>query len=132
MDTDIRILIVEPEKSLATKMEHFLKTEISLGFQARIKIADDGEMAYNLAQEWQPHVVISEIMLANKNGWDIVSQLKKIFLPETLFIAVTGIGPQLNELASPLYGFNLFFDKPLGKKDYAKIIAAIKNLFRVS
>jgi DNA-binding response OmpR family regulator len=128
---ELRILIVEPNNDLAKEMATFLKRDLNSNFKVKIQFATDGNNAYALAREWRPQVLISEIVLTIINGWELIRKLRR-FLSETLFICVTGIGQQLNELVSKLYEINHYFDKPLTSADKDKIVAAIKDLFNIA
>ncbi|MGL4969604.1 MAG: response regulator, partial [Fusobacteriaceae bacterium] len=67
-----KILIVEDEKDLSLAIEKFLGEE---GF--RVVIAHDGESALDKFYEETPELVILDINLPKKNGWEICREIKR-------------------------------------------------------
>jgi CheY-like chemotaxis protein len=75
--------------------------------------ASDGEQAWALAQEHLPDLVILDVMMPGMSGWEVCRKIREdIALAHTAIIMLTGIGENLNELTSPLYGADSYIDKP--------------------
>ncbi|MFF2158158.1 response regulator transcription factor [Paenibacillus chitinolyticus] len=69
---DIRILLVDDEPHILQFLEFGLVNE---GFE--IKTAPDGLSATNLVREFQPHVVILDVMMPGMDGFEVCRLLKK-------------------------------------------------------
>jgi CheY-like chemotaxis protein len=79
----------------------------------RVLEASDGEQAWALAQEHLPDLVILDVMMPGMSGWEVCRKIREdIALAHTAIIMLTGIGENLNELTSPLYGADSYIDKP--------------------
>jgi DNA-binding response OmpR family regulator len=66
-----KILIVEDESTLRKTMGEFLTME---GFDA--VAASDGEMALDLAKKEKPDLIILDIILPKKDGFEVLDELK--------------------------------------------------------
>ncbi len=53
-----------------------------------VGIAEDGDSAYELAKKFRPDLIISDIMMPNRNGLELAESLTNI-LPDTKFIILT-------------------------------------------
>lgn len=53
-----------------------------------VGIAEDGDSAYELAKKLRPDLIISDIMMPNRNGLELAESLTNI-LPDTKFIILT-------------------------------------------
>jgi hypothetical protein len=53
------------------------------------------------------------VMMPGMSGWEVCRKIREdIALAHTAIIMLTGIGENLNELTSPLYGADSYIDKP--------------------
>lgn len=94
--------------------------------ESEIITATDGAKALELIREKRPDVVILDVMMPKKNGWEVcraVRQEKEI--ARTGIIMLTGIGASLNEMTSPLYGADEYLDKPF---NFSELIFKIKRM----
>lgn len=69
---DVRILLIDDEPPIREFLELGLRHE---GFQ--IAIAEDGLTGVNLAQKFNPHIVILDIMMPGMNGFEVCKLIKK-------------------------------------------------------
>ena len=76
--------------------------------------ANDGDEAWELAHEHLPHLVILDVMMPGMSGWEVCRKIREaVSLAHTGVIMLTGIGENLNEMTSPLYGARrAHVDKP--------------------
>lgn len=68
----IKILIVDDEPHILQFLEFGLTNE---GFE--VKSASDGMTAVTLASEFQPHIVVLDVMMPGMDGWEVCRLLKK-------------------------------------------------------
>lgn len=88
--------------------------------------AADGDAAIEQARQASPDLVVLDVMMPEKNGWEVARALRQE--PATAGIKIlmlTAIGPKLNESTSPLYGADDFLDKPF---DFAELEAKVLAL----
>jgi CheY-like chemotaxis protein len=75
--------------------------------------ASDGDQAWQLAHEHLPDLVILDVMMPGMSGWEVCRKIREaVSLAHTGVIMLTGIGENLNEMTSPLYGADTYLDKP--------------------
>ncbi|MBM4370308.1 MAG: response regulator, partial [Deltaproteobacteria bacterium] len=75
--------------------------------------AVNGEEAIQVALEEVPDIVLLDVMMPVMNGWEVCKYLRsREAFAHTGIVMLTAIGPNLNEMTSPLYGADDFVDKP--------------------
>src|SRR5215467_1776176 len=88
--------------------------------------AIDGEKALEEARERHPDLVILDVMMPQKNGWEVARELKHDDRTRGIgIIVITAIGEKMNEITSPLYGADEFIDKPF---EFEKLEQAIERV----
>jgi len=91
-----------------------------------IVTASDGVAALELIREKRPDVVILDVMMPRKNGWEVCKAIRQDEeFAGTSVIMLTGIGSNLNEMTSPLYGADEYLDKPF---NFSELIFKIKRM----
>lgn len=92
----------------------------------RIATAGDGHAALEVARRELPDVVLLDVMMPGKSGWEVARALKQD--PDThgiKIVMVTAIGAQVNEITSPLYGADAYIDKPFEFERLERVIAEL-------
>src|SRR6476659_8697496 len=88
--------------------------------------AADGLQTLEKAREHNPDLVLLDVMMPGKNGWEVAKELRA---DEQLrgigIVMLTAIGERVNEMTSPLYGADDFVDKPF---DFTDLEAKIKRV----
>jgi CheY-like chemotaxis protein len=103
-----RILVVDDNRDSADSMAIFLRLE---GHD--VSTAYDGEEAVQLGLQWQPDVVLLDVSLPKLNGIEACRALRAGNLTQTLMIAMTGYGQEMDRELSREAGFDLHMTKPL-------------------
>lgn len=67
-----KILVVEDESSLQGAMNEFLLAE-----KFSVAVASDGEEALRLARSEKPDLILLDIVLPKKDGFEVLSELKE-------------------------------------------------------
>jgi CheY-like chemotaxis protein len=104
-----RIMIVEDNVDSADTMQVLLGLS---GYDART--AYDGAAALKLAREFMPQVVLCDIGLPDKDGYQLARELRE--LPETraaFLVALTGYGNAEDKRLATAAGFDAFQVKPV-------------------
>ncbi len=91
-----------------------------------ILTAADGEEALELATSESPALVVLDVMMPKKNGWEVARALKQSETTASIKVVVlTAIGESINEMTSPLYGADAYLDKPF---EFAELERTIREL----
>jgi len=79
-----KVLVADDERVIADTLAMILNQS---GFQA--KVAYSGEKALELAQEFQPNMLISDVIMAGLNGIDAAIQIRAV-LPNIKILLFSG------------------------------------------
>ncbi len=102
------VLVADDEPSTRALVAGHLRSK---GYQ--VYEASDGDEAWTLAHEHLPHVVVLDVMMPGMTGWEVCRKIREaVSLAHTGVVMLTGIGENLNEMTSPLYGADAYLDKP--------------------
>ena len=103
-----KILVADDDLEIHRMVEAALST-----VGARLLRANDGAQAIELARREKPALLILDVMMPVKNGWEVLHEIRRDeSLKDTPVLMLTGIGHNLNEMTSPLMGANDYLDKP--------------------
>ena len=92
----------------------------------RVLTAADGNLALEEARRSRPELMILDVMMPGKTGWEVARALKQDPVTEPIkVVMLTAIGEQMNEMTSPLYGADAHFDKPFDFTELEAKIAAL-------
>jgi CheY-like chemotaxis protein len=118
-----RILIVDDDPEIVSMLSTRLGAR---GYT--VSTASDGHRALELAKRERPDVVLLDVMMPGKSGWEVARALKQDPVTQAIkIIMVTAIGEQVNELTSPIYGADAHLDKPFEFEKLEKIIASVTS-----
>ena len=117
----MRILVVEDEKRLAEFIKNGLEEQKYL-----VDIAPDGEKAEYLAQTNDYDLIILDILLPKKNGWEVCGSLRESGV-DTPIIMLSA----LSDVSDRIKGLNKGADDYLPKPFIiAELLARVKALLR--
>jgi DNA-binding response OmpR family regulator len=111
LSTTPLVLVADDEPTMLELVARHLKTMID----PKIDVieASDGEQAWRLAREHLPDLVVLDVMMPGMSGWEVCRKIREdIALAHTGVVMLTGIGENLNQITSPLYGADAYIDKP--------------------
>jgi DNA-binding response OmpR family regulator len=88
--------------------------------------AVDGHQTLSLAHKHHPDLVLLDVMMPGKNGWEVAKELRADdTFTNVGIVMLTAIGEKVNEMTSPLYGADAYVDKPF---DFSDLEAKIKHV----
>lgn len=88
--------------------------------------AVDGNQTLNLARKHHPDLVLLDVMMPGRNGWEVAKELRADDEFSNLgIVMLTAIGEKVNEMTSPLYGADAYVDKPF---DFSDLEQKIKDV----
>jgi DNA-binding response OmpR family regulator len=102
--------------------------QLALGLAGNLAVhtCESGERALALMPQLKPDLVLLDVMMPGKNGWEVAKELRSDDdLKHMGIVMLTAIGEKVNELTSPLYGADAYVDKPFDFNDLEKKIKAI-------
>ncbi len=115
------VLVVDDDPEIVAMLSTRLE---SRGYQ--VLTAADGNEALAEARRKRPQLMVLDVMMPHKTGWEVARALKQDPVTEGIkIIMLTAIGEQMNEMTSPLYGADAYFDKPF---DFGALEEAIAEL----
>ncbi|OHC63653.1 MAG: two-component system response regulator [Rhodocyclales bacterium GWA2_65_20] len=116
-----RILIVDDEPNIVISLEYLMKKE---GFQ--VAVATDGETALQLAAEFIPDLVLLDVMMPKKSGFEVCQALRAVpALMATKIIMLTAKGRETEVTKGLALGADVYITKPFSTKD---LVLQIKSL----
>ena len=121
--TGASILVVDDDPEIVTMLT------LRLGRRGYdVKTASDGHKAVELARRERPDLILLDVMMPGKSGWEVARALKQDPVTQGIkIVMVTAIGEQVNEITSPLYGADAHIDKPFEFDRLEKVIAGLVN-----
>ncbi len=122
--TQLRVLVAEDEPAMLSLVTRHLK---SLGLS--VIEAGEGDVAWELAQQHHPDLVLLDVMMPGMSGWEVCKRLKGPAsggaFASTGVIMLTGIGENLNDMTSPLFAADAWLNKPFEFTDLDAKIAEV-------
>jgi DNA-binding response OmpR family regulator len=111
------VLVADDEPSMLELVARHLRTMSDPKLE--VIQASDGEEAWRLAREHLPDLVVLDVMMPGMSGWEVCRKIREdIGLAHTGVVMLTGIGENLNQMTSPLYGADAYIDKPFEFEDF--------------
>jgi len=121
-----RILIVEDNPDLAYGLRTGLEIE---GYE--VDVAPDGETGLVLAREWEPHLVILDLMLPGMDGYRVLRTLRDDGLEMPVLI-LTARGEETDKVLGFRLGADDYVTKPCGVLELLARVAALLRRARRS
>jgi CheY-like chemotaxis protein len=119
--TGASILVVDDDPEIVSMLSTRLTAR---GY--KVSSAGDGHRALELAKRERPDIVLLDVMMPGKSGWEVARALKQDPVTQSIkIVMVTAIGAQVNEITSPLYGADAHVDKPFEFEKLEKVISGL-------
>ena len=115
-----KVLIVEDDKNIADLMRLYLEKE-SMDCQ----VANDGLVGLEKFQQFQPDLVMLDIMLPGMDGWSICRKIRET--SKVPIIMLTAKGEDMDKILGLEYGADDYMTKPF---NILEVKARIKSIFR--
>jgi DNA-binding response OmpR family regulator len=116
-----RVLIIEDEPHIVLALEFVLERA---GYETAA--ATDGQTGLELVSRWRPDVVILDIMLPGRNGYDVCRALKADpDLRAIPVIMLSAKGQEVEVLKGLELGATLYVTKPFGNAEILDAVRAV-------
>lgn len=120
-----RILIADDEPNIVISLEFLMKRE---GFE--VAVANDGEAALKLMEEKAPDLVLLDVMLPKKNGFEVCQQIKgNPAWQATKVVMLTAKGRDTEVAKGLALGADAYMTKPFATKD---LVVQVKKLLGIA
>jgi DNA-binding response OmpR family regulator len=118
----VKILLVEDEPSLIFTLRDTLESE---GYE--VIVSEDGEHTVALVKEHKPDIMILDIMLPGKNGYEICQEIRSLKFTFPI-IMLTAKDQELDKVKGLDIGADDYITKPFGVKELlARIQARLRR-----
>ena len=115
------ILVVDDDPEIVTMLSTRLTKR---GY--KVTSASDGNRAIEMAKRELPDVVLLDVMMPGKSGWEVAKAIKHDPVTANIkIVMVTAIGEKTNEITAPIYGADAHVDKPFEFEKLEKVIAGL-------
>jgi DNA-binding response OmpR family regulator len=110
-----KILIVDDEPNIVMSLEFLMKRE---GFE--VAVAIDGEEALTRMAEFEPDLVLLDVMMPKKNGYDVCQEIRANAAWNQVKVLMLTAKGRDTEIAKGLaIGADGYMTKPFSTKDLA-------------
>ncbi|MEL6944295.1 MAG: response regulator, partial [Bacteroidota bacterium] len=118
-----RLLLIEDNVDVVIYIQSLLSTKYEL------LIANNGEEGIQKAIEHTPDIIISDVMMPKKNGFEVVETLKQdIRTSHIPIILLTAKATQEDKIEGLKYGADAYLMKPFNKEE---LFIRLNNLIKV-
>src|SRR6202045_2284916 len=111
-----RILVAEDD---VTTHEDWCAMLASWGYE--VKIAEDGEKAFDLPRTFQPHILLSDLRMPHRDGLNLLRDIRELHL-ETLPIIISGVGEIPDAVQAIKLGAADYLSKPIDPPHLQQIL----------
>jgi DNA-binding response OmpR family regulator len=116
-----KVLVAEDEEFIRSGLQECLEMEDYL-----VAVAGDGEEALLKADEFMPHLVILDVMMPKKSGFDVCRVLRKKY-PGMVIIMLTAKGEEASKVMGLNIGADDYITKPFSTLE---LLARVNAFFR--
>ncbi|WP_208591158.1 response regulator transcription factor [Gracilibacillus suaedae] len=118
----IKVLIVEDELAITKVLQAYLQ---KAGFETKVVI--DGYSVSASFEEWDPDLVLLDVMLPGKDGWQILKEVREVSkCPVIMLTALGDVNYRLNGLNG---GADDYIAKPfVGEEVIARVNAVLRRV----
>jgi DNA-binding response OmpR family regulator len=103
----LRVLVVDDDRDSLTTLQVLMRDE---GYDTRS--ATTAEQTWNAIRTFDPDVVLLDIGLPDRNGYDVAREIRSRFGTRPTLIAVTGWNKASDKMLAELAGFDHHLGKP--------------------
>jgi DNA-binding response OmpR family regulator len=123
----LRVLVVDDQLEVAQSLASVVRT-----WQHEVEIAYSGEQALEVAERFQPHAIMLDIMMPGMDGYAVAQKLRAVVnLKECTIIGVTALGDQDHRHQGWDSGFVHYMTKPIDPPALKKVLEGIARTVAV-
>jgi len=120
----MKVLICEDEEIMLTALEFRLRKQ---GYE--VQVAEDGKKAMQKIQEYEPDIVVADIMMPFVSGLELISFIRQELKSSLPVIVISALEQEEVVLEAFRLGATDFITKPFKPNE---LILRIKRIFQAS
>jgi DNA-binding response OmpR family regulator len=114
------VLVIDDNRDVADSLARFL----TAGYGHNVTVARDGETGVQMAAAHPPDVVVCDLHLPTKTGFEVARELMDVLPRKPLLIAVTAHGGSYPAAHARRAGFDHYLVKPADPHEIGALIEA--------
>jgi len=116
-----RILIVDDEPNIATSLEFLMR-----GSDYDVQVARNGEEALLLAESFRPDVVLLDVMMPQRSGFEVCQKIRENpSLRNVKIVMLTAKGRDAEKEKGLNLGANAYVTKPFSTKELMNTVRGL-------
>ena len=121
--TDTKILVVDDDSNISELLKIYFENE---GYD--VKLAADGVEGLNFFKIYEPDLVLLDIMLPKKDGWQVCREIREI--SSKPIIMITAKGEVFDKVLGLELGADDFVVKPFDMKELSARVKAVLRRYQ--
>lgn len=121
--TDTKILIVDDDPNISDLLKMYFENE---GYD--VKLASDGSEGLNYFKMFEPDLVLLDIMLPKKDGWQVCREIRE--MSSKPIIMLTAKGEVFDKVLGLELGADDFVVKPFDMKELSARVKAVLRRYQ--
>ena len=122
---DTKILIIDDDANICDLLKIYFENE---GYE--IKIANDGVEGLNFFKMYEPDLVLLDIMLPKKDGWQVCREIRE--MSSKPIIMITAKGEVFDKVLGLELGADDFVVKPFDMKELSARVKTVLRRYKAS
>lgn len=118
------ILIIEDDLEIAKLIERHLKNE-----EYKLLISQTAKDGFLNAKKYHPDLILLDIFLPDKSGWEILRELKSDVLTKSIPVVICSIQKEIDKVFS--LGAVDYLEKPVSVQKLQNLINSLKEKFSI-
>ena len=118
-----KILVIDDDKNICEMLKIYMENE---GYE--VKTANDGAEGVNYFKMYEPDIVLLDIMLPKKDGWQVCREIREI-APKPV-IMITAKGDVFDKVLGLELGADDFVVKPFDMKELSARVKAVLRRYQ--
>jgi DNA-binding response OmpR family regulator len=116
-----RILIVDDEPNIVTSLEFLMR-----GSEYEVRVARNGEEALRFAYSFRPDVVLLDVMMPQRNGFEVCRKIRENpALRDVKIVMLTAKGRDVEKDRGLNLGANAYVTKPFSTKELMNTVRGL-------
>ena len=120
---DKKILVIDDDTNICEMLKIYMENE---GYE--VKTANDGAEGVNFFKMYEPDIVLLDIMLPKKDGWQVCREIREI-APKPV-IMITAKGDVFDKVLGLELGADDFVGKPFDMKELSARVKAVLRRYQ--
>jgi two-component system CheB/CheR fusion protein len=122
-DASLRVLVVDDNEDAVISESLIMRLDGN-----DVRTAHDGDEAERVAEAFRPHVVLLDIGMPGRNGYEVAKRMRaEPWSKGMLLVAVTGWGQEQDRQRSKEAGFDAHLVKPVDHAELSRLLASFRR-----